>query len=241
MLALSPAYPRRIGRPSRAASMSARPSIRACSPADALRREAVTTLPVDANRRRRSWARWQARSRATIARRRAARRADAGQQRDGRDPPGRGGGRGSCKTHGGYLFCDAVQALGRIPVDIAALGVDFLDPLRAQDRRAAGRGRARAARRRRPPGAASDAAAGRSGDAAPGPRMWRRSPGFGVAARLARHHLEEARKARVAAGPAGGGDGWRSRPRSGSSDGGAERLPNTTLFVPAGTSRPRSR
>ena len=30
------------------------------------------------------------------------------------------------KKHGGYVFCDAVQALGRIPVDIAALGVDFL-------------------------------------------------------------------------------------------------------------------
>jgi cysteine desulfurase len=30
------------------------------------------------------------------------------------------------KAHGGYVFCDAVQALGRIPVDIAALGVEFL-------------------------------------------------------------------------------------------------------------------
>ena len=30
------------------------------------------------------------------------------------------------KAHGGYVFCDAVQALGRIPVDIGALGVDFL-------------------------------------------------------------------------------------------------------------------
>lgn len=27
---------------------------------------------------------------------------------------------------GGYLFCDAVQALGRIPIDIHALGADFL-------------------------------------------------------------------------------------------------------------------
>ncbi len=27
---------------------------------------------------------------------------------------------------GGYLFCDAVQALGRIPMDIHALGADFL-------------------------------------------------------------------------------------------------------------------
>ena len=30
------------------------------------------------------------------------------------------------KARGGYVFCDAVQALGRIPVDIGALGVDFL-------------------------------------------------------------------------------------------------------------------
>jgi len=30
------------------------------------------------------------------------------------------------KAHGGYVFCDAVQGLGRITVDIAALGVDFL-------------------------------------------------------------------------------------------------------------------
>ncbi len=30
------------------------------------------------------------------------------------------------KSHGGYMFCDAVQALGRIAVDITVLGVDFL-------------------------------------------------------------------------------------------------------------------
>jgi cysteine desulfurase len=30
------------------------------------------------------------------------------------------------KAHGAYVFCDAVQALGRIPVDIGELGVDFL-------------------------------------------------------------------------------------------------------------------
>lgn len=30
------------------------------------------------------------------------------------------------KAHGGFVFCDAVQGLGRIPVDIGALGVDFL-------------------------------------------------------------------------------------------------------------------
>ena len=30
------------------------------------------------------------------------------------------------KIRGGYVFCDAVQALGRMPVDIGELGVDFL-------------------------------------------------------------------------------------------------------------------
>src|SRR5262249_42639297 len=30
------------------------------------------------------------------------------------------------KQHGGIMFCDAVQGLGRIPLDIASLGVDFL-------------------------------------------------------------------------------------------------------------------
>jgi len=30
------------------------------------------------------------------------------------------------KDHGGFVFCDAVQAIGRLPVDINALGVDFL-------------------------------------------------------------------------------------------------------------------
>jgi cysteine desulfurase len=30
------------------------------------------------------------------------------------------------KARGGYVFCDAVQALGRVHVDIVALGVDFL-------------------------------------------------------------------------------------------------------------------
>lgn len=30
------------------------------------------------------------------------------------------------KAHGGYVFCDAVQALGRVSIDIGKLGVDFL-------------------------------------------------------------------------------------------------------------------
>lgn len=30
------------------------------------------------------------------------------------------------RAHGSYVFCDAVQALGRVPVDLGALGVDFL-------------------------------------------------------------------------------------------------------------------
>ena len=51
------------------------------------------------------------------------------------------------KAHGGYVFCDAVQALGRIPVDIGALGVDFLCSVGSQARRAAGRRRAGPRRR----------------------------------------------------------------------------------------------
>jgi cysteine desulfurase len=30
------------------------------------------------------------------------------------------------KDHGGYVFCDAVQAIGRLQIDIASFGVDFL-------------------------------------------------------------------------------------------------------------------
>jgi cysteine desulfurase len=136
------------------------------------------------------------------------------------------------KAHGGYVFCDAVQALGRIPVDIAALGVDFLavsshkiggpqgagalvlaDEAVAPEPLLTGGGQ----ERRRRAGTENVAAIA----------------GFGVAARLARHHLSDAERLTalrtdlerklLAAAPdvtVFGSD--------------AERLPNTTLFAAPG-------
>ena len=51
---------------------------------------------------------------------------DARQQRDGRHPA-RGGGRAASPTRAGALVhCDAVQAAGKIPLDVRALDVDTL-------------------------------------------------------------------------------------------------------------------
>lgn len=92
-------------------------------------------------------------------------------------------------SHGGYVFCDAVQAVGRIPVDIGALGVDFL---------------AISAHKLGGPQGAGALVLG--GDVSPEPLMKgggqerrRRAgtenvpaiAGFGVAATLIRHHLED--------------------------------------------------
>jgi cysteine desulfurase len=93
------------------------------------------------------------------------------------------------RAHGGYLFCDAVQAIGRMPVDIGDLGVDFLslsahkiggpqgagalvlaDPALRPEPLLAGGGQERRHR------------AGTENVAA--------IAGFGVAARHARHHLD---------------------------------------------------
>jgi cysteine desulfurase len=95
------------------------------------------------------------------------------------------------KAHGGYVFCDAVQALGRIKVDIAALGVDFLS---LSAHKIGG-----------PQGAGALVLAGESARPAPlltggGQERRRRAgtenaaaiAGFGVAARRTSHHLAEA-------------------------------------------------
>ena len=78
---------------------------------------------------------------------------------------------------GGLLHVDAVQAAGRIPCDINALGADLLTRFWAQDRRAQGRRRADAARRdaaaRR---SAASRAAARSAAGGPAPRTCRASP-----------------------------------------------------------------
>ena len=50
--------------------------------------------------------------------------------------------------HGGLLHVDAVQAAGRMRIDIAALGADLMTLERAQDRRRQGRRRADQARAR---------------------------------------------------------------------------------------------
>lgn len=136
------------------------------------------------------------------------------------------------KMHGGYVFCDAVQALGRVPVDIRALGVDFL----ALSAHKIGG----------PQGAGALVVADEAVHPEPlltggGQERRRRAgtenvaaiAGFGVAARLASHHLREAD--RIA--------GLRDElergilavsPEARILGAGAERLPNTTLFAASG-------
>jgi cysteine desulfurase len=94
------------------------------------------------------------------------------------------------KARGGVVFCDAVQALSRIPIDIGTLGVDFLAlsahkiggpqgvgalVLADQDVRPEPLLTGGGQERRRRSGTENVAAIA----------------GFGVAARLARHHLSE--------------------------------------------------
>jgi cysteine desulfurase len=138
------------------------------------------------------------------------------------------------RAHGAIVFCDAVQALGRIPVDMAALGVDFLalsahkiggpqgagalvlaDESLAPEPLLTGGGQ----ERRRRAGTENMAAIA----------------GFGVAAERALHHLKDAD--RIA--------GLRDRleaallavsPEARILGREAERLPNTTLFAVPGLS-----
>ena len=56
----------------------------------------------------------------------------------------------AAKAQGFFVHTDAVQAAGRIPVDLRALGVDCPDAVRPQDRRAEGRRRAGHSRARQP-------------------------------------------------------------------------------------------
>ncbi len=102
---------------------------------------------------------------------------DVGQQRDRDDPADRASSR-SARTRAAPAFhCDAVQAAGKLPIDVDALGRRSVEPRRAQVPRAARGGRAvrapahaaGAAGARRPPGARR---------AAPAPRTCRRSSGW---------------------------------------------------------------
>jgi cysteine desulfurase len=136
------------------------------------------------------------------------------------------------KAHGGYVFCDAAQAPGRIPVDIESLDVDFL----ALSAHKLGG----------PQGVGALVLADEAIRPEPlltggGQERRRRSgtenvpaiAGFGVAARLAGHHLQEAN--RIAE--------LRDRleqeiltvsPEARIIGGEAVRLPNTTLFAVPG-------
>jgi cysteine desulfurase len=136
------------------------------------------------------------------------------------------------KAHGGYVFCDAAQALGRIPVDIRALGVDFLA---LSSHKIGG-----------PQGAGALALA--DGTVHPEPLLTgggqerrRRSgtenvaaiAGFGVAASLANHHLSDA--GRIAALRANLERSLLAvSPDARIFGVEAERLPNTTLFAAPG-------
>ncbi len=138
------------------------------------------------------------------------------------------------KRHGAYVFCDAVQALGRIPVDIGALGVDFLALSAHKIGGPQGAGAlvlADAAVRPEPlltgGGQERRRRAGTENVAA--------IAGFGVAAEITGHHLSES--GRIAA--------LRDElerelnavsPEAKIIGGEAERLPNTTLFAVPGLS-----
>ena len=136
------------------------------------------------------------------------------------------------KAFDALVFCDAVQALGRIPVDIAALGVDFLA---ISGHKIGG-----------PQGSGALVLADDTVRPEPlltggGQERRRRSgtenvpaiTGFGVAARLARHHLQavdgvgqvrDALERGILA----------VAPDARVFGAGAERLPNTTMFAAPG-------
>jgi cysteine desulfurase len=136
------------------------------------------------------------------------------------------------KAHAGYVFCDAVQALGRIPVDIGELGVDFLA---LSSHKIGG-----------PQGAGALVLADESVHPEPlltggGQERRRRAgtenvaaiAGFGVAASLSNHHLSDA--GRIAALRANLERSLLVVSRDARIFGAeAERLPNTTLFAVPG-------
>jgi cysteine desulfurase len=138
------------------------------------------------------------------------------------------------KRHGGYIFCDAVQGLGRIPVDINTLGVDFLSLTAHKPGGPQGAGALVLAdetlrpeplltgggqeRRRR---AGTENVAGIAG--------------FGVAARIAGHHLSEMERV-GALRDALERELLAVSPEAKIIGRDAKRLPNTTLFAVPGLS-----
>ena len=141
----------------------------------------------------------------------------ARQQRDRHHPAGRGAGGGCARARGVLIHTDAVQALGKIPLDVEALGVDLALRLGAQGARAQGRRRALRARRASSSSRSSTAAA-RSTGCAPAPRTSPGIVGFGAACELAERRLaagEPARLARLRDRLEAGRPGRSSRARGG--------------------------
>lgn len=138
------------------------------------------------------------------------------------------------KATGGLVFCDAVQAAGRVAIDIAGLGVDFLA---LSGHKMGG-----------PQGVGALVLANEAVRPEPllrggGQEQYRRAgtenvaaiAGFGVAARAAGHHLQDAGRLRI----------LRDRLEAGIAEvapealivgAGAQRLPNTVLFALPGLS-----
>ena len=141
------------------------------------------------------------------------------------------------KAHGGTVFCDAVQALGRIAVDIAALGVDFLALSAHKIGGLQGAGALVLASEAVSP-APLLTGGGQERRHRAGTENSPAIAGFGVAASRARHHLSDV--GRIAALKA---DMERElmqvAPETRVFGAKAERLPNTILFavsdVPAET------
>jgi cysteine desulfurase len=138
------------------------------------------------------------------------------------------------KATGGLVFCDAVQAAGRVAIDIAGLGVDFLA---LSGHKIGG-----------PQGVGALVLANEAVRPEPllrggGQEQYRRAgtenvaaiAGFGVAARAAGHHLQDAGGLRI----------LRDRLEAGIAEvapealivgAGSQRLPNTVLFAVPGLS-----
>jgi cysteine desulfurase len=136
------------------------------------------------------------------------------------------------KAHGGYVLCDAVQALGRIDVDVEALGADFV--LLSAHKIGGPQGAGALVLRReglRPEPLL--AGGGQERRQRAGTENVAAIAGFGVAAKAAGHHLSEA--GRLAALR----DEMERRllaatPGAKILGGEAERLANTTLFAAPG-------
>lgn len=136
------------------------------------------------------------------------------------------------KKRGGYVFCDAVQALGRMPVDIGALGADFIALSAHKVGGTQGAGALILADENVSPEPLLTGG-GQEGRRRSGTENVPAIAGFGVAAGVASHHLVDVPRLAT----------LRTRlerellaiaPEARIIGGAAERLPNTCLFVVPG-------